>query len=456
MNSNTDAIELTRRLESLVPRKLGALFKEYGMDMTDVLAGLKWKPLVLVIGNYSSGKSTFINEVLGREVQRTGQAPTDDSFTVLAGASPEESGREIPGSTVIRDENLPFQPLRHFGESLMSHFTMKQVYSPVLEDIAIIDTPGMLDSVTEKDRGYDYLGVIGELAKLSDLVVLMFDPHKAGTIKETYQVIRSTLTGSAGEDRVRYVLNRIDECDNITDLLRAYGTLCWNLSQMTGRKDLPRIYLTYAPCDESRLPPGFEAWKGERDDLKKSLRSAPLLRLDHILQQVDTSVRELRIMVEALEKFRQGFLAQLKSSIKTWGLVVLIAFLFGDTFTHIVAGYPDVSFLGALLSGHVEPGNLVWPLIWALVAACAGIFWVQKVKFPAYTKKVLGSVDSLVKLDTTYSMDLWQRVKGRVRELIKTNPFQQVRTAHARNLEKIDVFLSSDLKKFFRELGRER
>ncbi len=456
MDSNSEAIELTRKLEALVPQRLGGLFHEYGVDINDVLASLKWKPLVLIIGNYSSGKSTFINEVLGRDVQRTGQAPTDDSFTVLAGASPQESGKEIPGSTVIRDASLPFQPLRHFGESLMSHFSMKLVYSPVLEDVAIIDTPGMLDSVTEKDRGYDYLGVIGELAKISDLIVLMFDPHKAGTIKETYQVIRSTLPGAAGEDRVRYVLNRIDECDNIADLLRAYGTLCWNLSQMTGRKDLPRIYLTYAPCDESRLPQGFEVWRNERDELKRSLRSAPRLRLDHILQQVDSAVRELRMEVEALDSFKQGFLKRLRASLRTWGLGMLLAFLFGDTLTHLAFGYPEVSFLGELLSGHLDISDFMWPSLWALAVGLTGMVWIQKIKFPAYTRKVLSSLDSLIKLDTSYKTDIWQRVKSRVRDLITSNPGHQLRVSHARNLSRIEKFLKHDLKKFYRELEQGR
>ena len=35
-------------------------------------------PIVLLLGNHSSGKSSFINYVLGREVQTTGVAPTDD------------------------------------------------------------------------------------------------------------------------------------------------------------------------------------------------------------------------------------------------------------------------------------------------------------------------------------------------------------------------------------------
>lgn len=35
-------------------------------------------PFVFVLGNHSSGKSSFINYVLGRNIQKAGVAPTDD------------------------------------------------------------------------------------------------------------------------------------------------------------------------------------------------------------------------------------------------------------------------------------------------------------------------------------------------------------------------------------------
>lgn len=41
-------------------------------------------PFVLLLGNHSSGKSSFANYVLGRPIQTAGVAPTDDSFTVIA------------------------------------------------------------------------------------------------------------------------------------------------------------------------------------------------------------------------------------------------------------------------------------------------------------------------------------------------------------------------------------
>lgn len=42
-------------------------------------------PMVFLLGNHSSGKSSFINYVLQSRIQECGVAPTDDKFTVIAG-----------------------------------------------------------------------------------------------------------------------------------------------------------------------------------------------------------------------------------------------------------------------------------------------------------------------------------------------------------------------------------
>lgn len=49
-------------------------------------------PFVLLLGNHSSGKSSFVNYVLQRNVQTTGVAPTDDCFTII-GAGEEDANR---------------------------------------------------------------------------------------------------------------------------------------------------------------------------------------------------------------------------------------------------------------------------------------------------------------------------------------------------------------------------
>lgn len=452
MSENKKAMELKRQLEEILPRKLDKVFKDYGLDLDELLVPLKWKPLVLFIGNYSSGKSTFINEFLGKEIQRTGQAPTDDSFTIITAPEGDEPEGDLTGSTVVNDERFPFESLRGFGQKLLSHLSLKRVKSPVLEHIAIIDTPGMLDSVTEKDRGYDYLGVVGELAKLSDLIVLMFDPHKAGTIKETYKVLRVTLPGAAGEDRVRFVLNRIDECESLEDLLRAYGTLCWNLSQMTGRKDIPRIYLTFAKIEGKTVPQEFLIWSKERDELKKSLLDAPRMRLYHMLQEVDNVVRELALQIEAMENFRKRFRSKFWNFTKTLSLSGLVAFLFGDLAMHLVSGYPETPFVVDLVSRTVTADSFIWPLIWLLVVVAAGALVFQKVTFPLFVKRYASDPDSLVKLKSPFERDLWPVVRERISEIIEKHARRHVWIPHSRNLETVRKFLKKDLQAFYEKV----
>ncbi|CAE7356342.1 Ehd2 [Symbiodinium necroappetens] len=73
-------------------------------------------PMVLVIGNHSSGKSTFINKLLGKEVQDTGVAPTDDGFTILERRTVTETE---DGPTVLGcPENRPYAELQRFGQTL--------------------------------------------------------------------------------------------------------------------------------------------------------------------------------------------------------------------------------------------------------------------------------------------------------------------------------------------------
>ncbi|NDY41703.1 dynamin family protein [Dissulfurirhabdus thermomarina] len=445
------AQDLAKEIEDRLRARMGPLLARYGYDLEALVTPLRWRPVVLVIGNYSSGKSTFINELLGVDVQRTGQAPTDDSFTVLTAPEGEEPEGEVPGPTLVNDERLPFASLRRFGEGLLTHFRLKRVAAPLLREVAVIDTPGMLDSVTEKDRGYHYLGVVGELAHLADLIILMFDPHKAGTIKETYEAIRSTLPEATGEDRVLYVLNRIDECENMADLVRAYGTLCWNLSQMTGRKDMPRIYLTFAP-GTGPVRPGFEVWASERDELKREVGNAPRLRLSHILHRVEREIRELAMEVEALRNFRQRFGRRFACTCRGIGVGAVGAFLFTDVLVRLLLGSPEVPFLVGLVGGTLTPEQFLWPIIGVLGVISGGALYIQRFMFPRFVRRTLEDLDGLVPLDTAYRQDLWKKVSGRVRRLVAEQAPRQVLVAHARNLSRIERFLADDLKAFYERI----
>ncbi|MCX5883563.1 MAG: dynamin family protein, partial [Deltaproteobacteria bacterium] len=310
---------LHSELLEMVEKHLTPVAVRYGYSEAPLEATIKWRPLVLVLGNYSSGKSALINEFLGSDIQKTGQAPTDDSFTILTYDDNADSGSPIhvteerDGNFLLNDPAYPFESMKKHGQRFTSHFRLKKVNSPFLKELAIIDTPGMLDSVTERDRGYNYQDVIGDFAQIADLILVLFDPHKAGTIREVHTSLRETLPERTFEDRVLFVLNRIDECASLNDLLRVYGTLCWNLSQITGRKDIPMIHLTYSQragiASRNRREHDLsylQYLENQREELKIAVMEAPRHRLDHLAAFVETHSERLSQMLHALINYRQN------------------------------------------------------------------------------------------------------------------------------------------------------
>jgi hypothetical protein len=85
-------------------------------------------PFCLLVGNHSSGKSSFINYVLQRKIQKAGVAPTDDTFTVIA---PGLTDSDADGPTLVGDPDLGFASLRQFGPTLIHHTQIKYRTSPL-------------------------------------------------------------------------------------------------------------------------------------------------------------------------------------------------------------------------------------------------------------------------------------------------------------------------------------
>lgn len=422
---------LHTELIALVEQYLSPIAIKYGYSQAPLEANIKWRPLVLILGNYSSGKSTLINEYLGEKIQATGQAPTDDSFTVITYGDPDSPTEKIQvvderdGKFLLNDPEYPFTALKRHGERFASHFRLKKVNSPFLTNLAVIDTPGMLDSITERDRGYNYQEVIGDLAHISDMVLVMFDPHKAGTVREAYTSLRDTLPSKTFEDRVRFVLNRIDECTSMIDLLKVYGTLCWNLSQMTGRKDIPPIRLTYS-LNVHRKEEGVEGGESsylqyldnQREQLKEEILEAPRHRLDHLATFVETHSGRLSHLLEALISYRKrlkGF------SVKSFALAVLASLIAGG-----------VGATGVLLAGiGLDPYSL------AILAVT--LFTLSMVLFQTvissqlknwFRNKSLLSLDQLTPLTSQTRSDSWDAIKKIVAAFIQrdegTLPLKQM------------------------------
>ncbi len=412
---------LRTELLQLVAEELTPVALRYGYNEVPLETTIKWRPQVLVLGNYSSGKSTLINDFLGARVQATGQAPTDDSFTVITydGSLPPDAPIQVTetrdGKFLLNDPEYPFETLKKHGQRFAAHFRLKKVNSPFLKNLAIIDTPGMLDSITERDRGYDYQEVIGDLAQIADLVLVMFDPHKAGTVREAHTSLRDTLPARTFEDRVLFVLNRIDECASLIDLLRVYGTLCWNLSQITGRKDIPMIHLTYSPQDAARRAdePGSEYLdflENQRESLKRAVLQAPCYRLDNLAAFVETHGERLAHLLEALISYR---IRARKFRLKSFALGVSISVVTGAAAYLASLILPQVSGMDPMIRLYAAAAiSVVFLGAWTL--GLGGYL------FRRFHRKLLRQLDHLTALRNQRRRDSWEAIRGLVQSILQT------------------------------------
>lgn len=398
---------LQSELYEIVKEKLTPVALKYNYSEISLEAGIMWKPVVLILGNYSSGKSTLINEYLGGSIQETGQAPTDDSFTIISYDEaldlPVQIIKKHDGNYLLNDPEYPFEKLKKYGQRFVSHICLKKVNSPFLKEFAIIDTPGMLDSISEKDRGYNYQDVIGDLARISDLILVLFDPHKAGTVQETYTALRETLPAATYEERVLFVLNRIDECASMTDLIDVYGTLCWNLSQMIGRKDIPAIHLTYSKgiSNTDEKSEYLKYLENKREKLKSTILKAPDYRLEHLATFVESHSENLTHFIEALINYK----TRLKSFNVKFFIIAFILFLLAGGLVIFELKISGFSF--EIMTIELQ-GLAVGAFLLLYTGLAAGVRRLFKGRLH---KKQMDGLDNLTPLENQRRKDSWKAVR---------------------------------------------
>ncbi|MEZ4431426.1 MAG: dynamin family protein [bacterium] len=360
-------------------------------------------PMVLIIGNHSSGKSSFINHLLGKPVQTTGLAPTDDAFTVLAYGEPGERD----GRAIVSDPDLAFTGLAHFGPTFLSHFRRKTRPIELLRTVHLVDTPGMIDSAREDSgRGYDFTGAVRWFAERAELVLMFFDPDKPGTTGETLEVFNSALGDLS--HKLRVVMNKVDMFRSIEDFARAYAALCWNLAKVMPRKDLPLIYTTYTPMSE--LPIGTlprDDFDRARVTLIEEIRETPERRADTMITRLSEHADRLELHARIVDAAVSDARASRRGAYGWVALAALLAF----------GGAASTLFFGEIDYSRVA-------LAFAMAAALTGLALILAQRaIKKSVEHILADLDALFRrlygrelLVREHAADLralWDETRGR-------------------------------------------
>lgn len=229
------------------------------------------KPMILLVGQYSTGKTTFIKYLLERDFPgiHIGPEPTTDRFIAVMHG---ERDNIIPGNALVVDPKRQFRPLSKFGNAFLNRLQCSLSDTPVLENISIIDTPGILSGEKQRvDRGYDFTGVLKWFAERVDRIILLFDAHKLDISDEFKRSIEA-LKGY--DDKIRIVLNKADMVDH-QQLMRVYGALMWSLGKVLQTPEVTRVYIGSFWDKPLHYDTNKQLFMAEEQDLFKDLQQLP-------------------------------------------------------------------------------------------------------------------------------------------------------------------------------------
>ncbi|KAK2878693.1 hypothetical protein QQF64_011188 [Cirrhinus molitorella] len=266
---------VTEGLQSLYVKKLMPLeetylFHDFHSPALEE-ADFQSKPMVLLVGQYSTGKTTFIRYLLEQDFpgMRIGPEPTTDGFIAVMY---NENEGIVPGNALVVDPKKPFRKLNAFGNAFLNRFICSQMPNQVLQSISIIDTPGILSGEKQRiSRGYDFSEVLRWFGERVDRIILLFDAHKLDISDEFSEAIKAF---RGQDDKIRVVLNKADQVDT-QQLMRVYGALMWSLGKVINTPEVVRVYLGSfwgKPLQNAENRRLFEA---ETQDLFRDIQSLP-------------------------------------------------------------------------------------------------------------------------------------------------------------------------------------
>ena len=198
-------------------KKLDTIAYKMGLLETkeSYATSIPWWPLVSVLGTFSAGKSSFINNFLGDKLQRTGNQAVDDKFTVVTYSNSKEN-RVLPGIALNSDPRFPFYQMSDEidkvtegeGRRIDAYLQMKTSHSDKLSGKIIIDSPGF-DADEQRNA---ILRLTDHIVDLSDLVLVFFDARhpEPGAMQDTLDHLVANTISRSDSEKFLYILNQID------------------------------------------------------------------------------------------------------------------------------------------------------------------------------------------------------------------------------------------------------
>ena len=198
------------------------------------------KPIVVVGGQFSTGKTTMIQDVLlGKAYKGSiiSKAAAPNAFWAIAEATEKNPHDTIDlGNEFVHGPGSPFGAFATLdNEEVEKYFRVIRNDADILKEVTLVDTPGVLGS-PEESRRYPIWQL---LVQHADLVINTLSVT-AANIDENYQKVLKLYAGLPKE-RVLYLFNMADDMPNSYEVLTAVGSATFHMGKHVQGSEAPEI-----------------------------------------------------------------------------------------------------------------------------------------------------------------------------------------------------------------------
>lgn len=204
-------------------RKAAPMMEEVEL-LVDAASRLSEPFLLVIVGEFNSGKSTFINALLGRQYLQEGVVPTTNEITLL-------SYSEVESENFERCE-------KHPDGQFMCYLSV-----PILKEMNLVDTPGTNVILQRQQR------LTEEYVPRADLVLFVLSSDRPLTESEVgfLQYVQQW------KKKVVFILNKLDLYRNSNELEEATAFVKENAMKLLTADDVTLFPVSSRSALEAKL-----------------------------------------------------------------------------------------------------------------------------------------------------------------------------------------------------------
>ncbi|KAK8398570.1 hypothetical protein O3P69_004019 [Scylla paramamosain] len=242
---------------------------------------------VMLMGNHSAGKSSFINWYIEEHVQRTGVAIETQGFTFITNGRKRES---LTGNATLHlyPHFKALQDIEGVVDYLNTEISTSKQKKFSL--VTFIDTPGLVDG--DMKYPFDVNETILWLGDLCDLIFVFFDPIGQALCKRTLNIVERL--NEKHSDRIRFYLSKADEAGQESDRQRVLMQIVQELCKRPGLNktgfEMPTIYIPN-PNKPSRCTNQIE-------DVCKDIEKTINQTIQNTLNQLERDCEQISSLVD--------------------------------------------------------------------------------------------------------------------------------------------------------------